>query len=208
MNRTIPSAVFVLSLLLIAPLAHPGTIGIPPNGGPILELSSNVTAVGQSFMPTPGDDILKSFSFDDIGGGTSYSMRTYVYAWTGASISGSALYTSDVTTVSALTSYAFTSDIAVIPGEQYVALFSAEGLGGEMFGYVGDANDSYAGGSQQISDSSPFATGTWISLGNAYDVNFTAHFVPEPSMCGLSAMGALCLAVWCRNSRWRRRAPV
>jgi hypothetical protein len=181
-------------------LAHASTVVNAPNGGdPIQYWGPSAVGGGQSYglVFTAPDSELLDFSLtvsDD--GGSSYPFVSQVYAWNGSQTSGAALYTSGVdTTTSTMTTYTFTSDIGVTPGDQYIAFVTNQpggtSLGGSGVGFMeqgtGPATFMYAEGD-------PSAPGDWFPYGS--NASFNADFssgvspgVPEPSTWALLLLG-------------------
>ena len=173
---------------------------------------------GQTFTAPTGVISLSDFSFylKDDTNGSNIPYNAYVYAWDGSEATGSALYTSALSSTGTLGSSftkitTNTGAVAVTPGTQYVAFFSTSGVqeAGPPtkladFGYVPGSVTSTTGGSFVFLNSGNDATqftnpGGWSIDSN--DLAFTADFksnpVPESSTAlsfGLMLLGAGVLA--------------
>ena len=141
---------------------------------------------------------------------TPFNFRAFVFQWGGTNTTGGALFTSAVTQVPTIIGNFVlvtinTGGLNLIPGQQYVALFSVNGLGESgnagyaYWGYLGGA-DGYSGGNFVFNNTASFQGG-WQNTG-AGDLAFELGFapVPEPSTISLACLGALALGLRLRRS--------
>ncbi len=189
--------------------AKASVIDIPGNGtfgtwGPRTNQSW-----GQSFTVLPGDTVLNDYTLTvgsppTINPLSDFLFVSQVYAWNGSSTIGSALFTSSVLTIpdDYDTPITFFPDIAVTPGQQYIAFVTNQpngvALSGSGYGYMLlDTLNNYSGGGFFYTSGNPDAASTtWSAPPTIPDAAFHADFssVPEPSSLvawsGLCAMGS------------------
>ena len=169
---------------------------------------------GQTFTATASESILNSILFKiDNFSGSPIPYHASVYQWTGTTITGSALFTSGLSSVPAAGLQAVTVNtgaVSLTPGTQYVAFFSTIGDGGSTnaaWGLI--TTDVYAGGNFVLSNATTSAglTGPWSNF-SSFDGAFTFSFgqaaaaVPEPATLTAACLGLATLAGY-GYRRWR-----
>src|SRR5262249_17536700 len=134
---------------------------------------------GQSFTVMSGDSILNAYTLTvRTASGSTFPFVSQVYAWTGSATTGPALFTSGtLTTTATETAYTFSPNIAVTPGQQYIAFVTNQPngmtLGGTGSGGMSGNNmNPYSGGLFY------YAMGTPSGSGNSWQPfqNFDATF--------------------------------
>jgi uncharacterized protein with beta-barrel porin domain len=148
---------------------------------------TNTKTYGQTITSTPGQTRLSGFTFELnqlAGGPTDY--QAFVYRWDPATqrITGSALFSSGVMTVSGTGGFTpvsiNTGNVALTPGQQYVLFLTTTTVpqgGGKSFGWGRVANTAYAGGNVVYQNDagggfSALSTTNWNSV--AIDFAFAA----------------------------------
>lgn len=93
--------------------------------------SPDTATYGQTFTAGAGDASISDFSMFLNGSSASLTFRGYIATWTGTQ-AGTLLYTSGDTTISSadpFQEFAFSPNLAVTAGQQYVAFLSISELG-------------------------------------------------------------------------------
>ena len=176
-------------------------INLPPNPGVIFGDfgPGNGHSIGQVF--TAPQAILNDYSLT-IGNANALITDTFpfvsqVYLWNGTGVVGSALFTSSTqTSTVALTTFTFSPDITLTPGDQYLALVTNDPNG------VSLGNSSPNPGSTAFLEESIVSSGAVITFGNINNgpwliqgnigLAFNADFSPA-AVCPIA---------------WRRARPV
>lgn len=196
-------------LAVSASIASAQNVSLSSNGSPIdgfgASANGGVPAVGQVF--TAGDNYLTNFSFflqndtdtDPSSVGSNLKFRAYVYGFNGTNATGTALYTSPVTSGSDATTfqqYLFNTGFTpVVPGNMYVAFLSTSGVAQNGLGFNAFAgtDDSYP--NDVVFDFSDNNFSDPNSVGDAgAPMAFNAAFAtttPEPSELALLAPALL-----------------
>jgi len=102
--------------------------GISPFGSP------HTSTYGQTFTAGADDAAITGFSMFLYGDDLPLTFRGYLATWTGTQ-AGTLLFTSDDTIISApgsVQEFAFSTNVAVTAGQQYVAFLSTSDLGGQL----------------------------------------------------------------------------
>jgi hypothetical protein len=159
--------------------------------------SGNIT-FGEIFTATQPILIDYSLSVFDPNQ-TGFPFVSQVYQWNGTTVVGSALYTSAILdTTTTLTTYTFSPNISLIPGDQYIAFATNEPSGVSLGGSGEAAMELGSGGPGNFNGvSGNPETGAWctISVGcdnGGVDAAFNADFaaaVPEPSTWAMLILG-------------------
>ena len=170
-------------------------------------------SMGQTFTATASQNDLLSMTFSiEAQDPPPYNFQAYVFQWTGTGTTGGALFTSAVTAApTTIGTYVpitiNTGGLNLTPGQQYVALFSVNGL--NAYGNGGDSYwaylnaDGYSGGNFVYNNTASLQGG-WQNFG-AGDLAFDLAFaVPEPSTISLACLGVLALASRLRRSGRQR----
>lgn len=197
-------------LAVSASIASAQNVSVPSNGAPLdgfgASANGGVPAVGQVF--TAGDNYLTSFSFflqndtdtDPSSVGSNLQFRAYVYGFDGTTTTGSALYTSPVTSGSNATSfqqYLFNTGFTpLVPGNVYVAFLSTSGIAQNGLGFNAFAGTdaAYSGGDFvfDVADSNLSDPNSTMDAGGPMAFNATfATTTPEPSELALLAPALL-----------------
>lgn len=189
-----------------------GTDNVSPFGLPY------TATYGQTITAPVADPILTSFSFE-MNLPASDVFQTYVFAWDGAEASGTALYTSAVTSTAGtgFQEVTFnTGNLALNPGSSYVLFASVSQDPSSGTGALGQPGNSdvYSGGQfvylSNGTDASLWTTSPWTQgyLGTGGDLAFKATFspVPEPSVLTLAGLGGLGLFLLLRR-KWIQTVP-
>ena len=171
----------------------------------------DTSAYGQSFT-VGSDNVLNSFSlYLDGQVGSPLNFTSYVYAWNGSSITGSALYTSTVQTFlgsdsSSPVEFAFnTGSLSLNSGSQYVAFLFANSGG---LANMPMASGDFAGGNFVFNNVGPnfsdLSTSGWAVV--QPDVWFRAAFnaggaVPEPGTWAMMLLGFAGIGMAVRRER-------
>ena len=196
-------------LAVSASIATAQSVSLSSNGSPIGGFGpgpNGVPGVGQVF--TAGDNYLTNFGFfltndpntDMNGVGSNLQFRAYVYGFDGSTVTGTALYTSPVTSGTDATDfqqYLFNTGFTpLVPGNMYVAFLSTAGVtqSGIGFNSFAGTDDAYSGGDFvfDYGDGS-FTDPNTIGDGGA-PMAFNAAFAtttPEPSELALLAPALL-----------------
>ena len=167
-------------------------------------------------VPTDGNNVLSSFTFQIFGAAPSIFYQAYVQQWGSTDPTGTPLYTSSVSatlTSAGASAYTFNPGIALTAGGTYILYFStigdADANTNELNWGATDAS-SYSGGAFWYTnqDSTTPATGSisdlngaqWFNDGSsvgqlAFSATFNGSSAPEPGSIGLvlAGLGAL---VW------------
>jgi hypothetical protein len=162
----------------------------------------NTASYGQTITTPLLDPILSSFSFE-LNLPATTEFQGYVFVWNGAEASGTALYTSGVTSTAGtgFQQITFTTgDLSLAAGSSYVMFVSAsEDPTSVGTGYVGWLpEDVYSGGEfvflNNGTDTSQWTTTAWGSV-QGTDLAFKASFVPipEPYTSALIALAVMLL---------------
>ena len=163
-------------------------------GGEISYWGPSAVGGGQSYglvFTAPVTAVLLDYTLSVMYDDTSFPFVSQVYAWNGTTTTGSALYTSGVSsTPPTLTPFTFDPDVPVIAGDSYIAFVTNEpdgvslggsGLGGMASG-SGPATFMFAEGNP--------SGGIWSGYG--LNAAFHADFgsaVPEPSTWTMMLLG-------------------
>ena len=226
MNRVLHQIALALALGASATASHADvvlTTGPYDNGasGQLGEIGTDAisfSAFGQTFSAL--GSTLNSFTLYATFGVGSTSFKSYLYAWDGQKIVGSALYTSAVqeyVSAPGITPFTFdTGGTALTSGGQYVAFFSTIGAGGGSDGsFWMPLSTPYADGATvfadlNFNDDGPASNGNFSTLLNSPwrqgngDVMFSASFanaensVPEPGSLALVsfALAGMASCAW------------
>jgi hypothetical protein len=181
------AAILSAGILLLGGAAGAATISTLPSWNGSLSIGAmgepNSATYGQTFRINPGmDNRLTSATFhvNDLSNPDAVDFALYVYQWTGARITGDALYASSmVTTQGAAGFEAITFNninVDLAPGD-YVAFGSASNF---FDGLTGQSEWGITG------DDSAYADGTFVFMNNGSDFNMlftndwdtTAGFLP------------------------------
>jgi PEP-CTERM motif len=213
--------------LLFASLAQAGTVytNNPAwDGTTFGEFWGNAgttPTIGETItVPTNGDSVLNSFSFEVFGAAQPLSFRAYIQSWSGTATTGAPVYvsgTAQTLTSAGANAYTFSPNVTLTAGGTYILYFSILGVTnsfGSLHTWGLTPADSYAGGTFYYSnqDSGAPDTGsvsdlngaTWGTFSNNQDLAFSASFsstaTPEPGTIGLVLVGLSAMA-----ARRRRR---
>lgn len=177
-----------------------GTDNVSPFGLPY------TATYGQTISAPLSDPYLTSFSFE-MNLPATVLFQGYVYAWNGAEASGTALYTSGLTSTAGTGFQEITFDtgtLSLTPGSSYVLFASVSAnptsTGTGSWGQPGNT-DVYSGGAFVYLDNgtnpSEWTTTPWTQnfLGTGGDLAFKATFAPtpEPSVLALAGLAGLSL---------------
>lgn len=225
--RTTFAALPLLTLALALPAAHADTTIDNPGDrsgffGWGSVASGSTPTYGQTITAPTGESLLTSFTLTFTFGPGGQAYRAYVYAWNGSTITGSALFTSDLLTApmapdADVPVTISTGSVAVTAGSQYALLFSTLGEASSSSGYEFRTNSddsSYTGGTFITNDrgaGNPNTTvasltaGGWDSQNR--DLAFTATFInaaaaaPEPGSIALLLTAGVPVAGLVRRRR-------
>jgi hypothetical protein len=207
----------VSSLVATALLSSIGAVGAatidyPANGNTVHywgPSSLDNQSYGEIF--TAPQAVLDDYSLS-VYGTQSFPFVSQVYQWTGSTTVGSALYTSVTSnTTTTLTTFTFSPDMVLIPGDQYIAFVtnqpSGVSLGGSGFGYM--ETSSVNRNNFRFAEFDPQG-GTWFP--DVTDAAFTANFsdvssTPLPATLPLFAGGLGLVGMFARR-RKRNGAAV
>jgi hypothetical protein len=192
--------------------AAASSIIIPPRGDQIGNWGpSSGQTYGQVFVAP--DAMLLDYTLW-VSGSEAFPFVSQVYAWDGDGVTGAALYTSAIHSVtSTLTAFTFAPNIMLTQGASYVATVTNRpfnvGLGGSGSGTMarGTASTGFT-----FTGGDPTASSSWCTSGCALSAQFTANFapvgggpVPEPAAWALMILGfgAAGAAVRSRKHRYK-----
>lgn len=156
---------------------------------------------GQTFTVTGLDTYLDDFGFvlSRVDSGP-LNVQFNLYSWDGSDISGASLFQSSVLSVNNSISqlYTFDTNVNLVSGNQYMALFDTSGIGNTTAprsGFTRIDSASYTGGNFFWERTS--GNGVWNSSGGdtLFAANLTAASVPEPSTLAIFALGIMGLLV-------------
>ncbi len=175
--------------------------------------------MGETFTNTSGYTALTSVAFNVRNNtAAAFQVTTFVYAWTGTSTTGSALFTSaPITILGNGTSSGYqsistsTGNVPLAAGGQYVAFASigssASGINASWAQASGGGSSFFGG--QYVRTNNPVSPGSSWTVGNtvsAFTMTFApASPVPEPSTLALAACAA---GLTARASFLRRRKAL
>ena len=198
-------AIIIGAMLVSSYLAttQAGTINVTAGDTGIASWGPSAAAYGQTFTVLEGDSRLDSYTFEILSLNASFPFVSQVYGWTGAAISGPAVYTSEVvlspTPSNRYTPYTFSPSLPVLPGHEYIALITnyvdGVSIGGPVDGSVGGQINAtnahpYTGGSFAFAAGKDLGT---FFVRDDFDLVFRAEFsaapTPEPSTCALLLAG-------------------
>jgi hypothetical protein len=198
----LPTLVSASTVLTNAP-AWNGVNGVASWGD-----SNNNPTFGQTItVPTNGDNVLTSFTFEIEGGASSMNFDANIQAWSGTGAAGSLLFSAVGTALpsASYSTYTFNPNVALTPGSVYILYFTTVGVSQsnlDSFAWGATFTDTYSGGDFWFNgaDQSDPAAGNASDLNSAqwsnargavYDLAFSATFtasqVPEPGSFVLSA---------------------
>jgi len=156
---------------------------------------------GQTFTVTGLDTYLDDFGFvlSRVDSGP-LNVQFNLYSWDGSDISGASLFQSSVLSVNNSISqlYTFDTNVNLVSGNQYMALFDTSGIGNTTAprsGFTRIDSASYTGGNFFWERTS--GNGVWNSSGGdtLFAANLTTASVPEPSTLAIFALGIMGLLV-------------
>jgi hypothetical protein len=177
---------------------------------------------GQTFTPTASQTRLKSIRFAIFNGfGVDQDFLAFVYAWNGTTTVGPPVFagpnpTGTVKVQPGYVNYDVdTRGVAVTPGQQYVAFFTALGTNRKdddnRWAYLGtnlrDGVDAYPGGNFVFNNTLSFSAGwsnpTGFGGKPGHDAVFRLTFVPEPTPAALAFVAAAGFTIIA--FRWKRQ---
>jgi hypothetical protein len=184
--------------------------------------SGGTPTYGETFTATAANSTLQSMLFEiQTTASDPILFNAYVYQWDGTNITGPALFTSPLQTVPTGSGFqaisVSTGNLALTPGQQYIAMYSTIGDAGSLSAtgaWGGRLPDStYPDGTFEYNNASSFGAMTssnWNVSGGFGDLAFTLTFaspaaVPEPSTWALITVSAAFLG---GKTLLRRRRPT
>lgn len=192
-------AVLFSMVLLVSGYVNAGIISTIGTSGSDFRCLGTAGGCGQTFGQTFTVTGLDTY-LDDLGLVLSrvdngpLNVQFKLYSWNGSNISGASLFQSSVLSVNNSISqlYTFDTNVNLVSGNQYMALFDTSGIGNTTApasGFTSISNASYAGGSFFWERTS--GNGVWNSSGGdtLFAANLTTASVPEPSTLAIFALG-------------------
>jgi hypothetical protein len=190
-----------------------GTTSVTPWG----TVASGATPTyGETFVDPAGNPLLQSMTFEiQNTSGSAIPFQAYVYNWTGTALTGSAVFASAPMTVpsapgfQAVTVPTFSAQL--VPGNQYIAMFSTIGDDGTTTGVAAwglmqnpPGDNAYVNGTFVFNNNTTFPplftpNTTWTTNFNndlAFALNFTnTSAIPEPSPLALVGLASALVGV-------------
>jgi hypothetical protein len=199
--KSIPFSI-ALATALIANLtpARAASIDIPTDGNLINIWGPDVGPQSYGQIFTAPQPFLVDYSLT-VFGTRPFNFVSQVFAWGGTGVSGNALYTSAIQTITgSMLTTTYSSGISLTPGQQYIAFVTPNpggvALGGSGYGFMA-GNLRYGANNFRYAVFDPSKPGNWgPRFGDAqFHADFSAGAVPEPAnwamlIAGFGLVGA------------------